>query len=718
MGAHAGGRAAGGGRKQASVRAGPNYGRVSRAALLAGASAFALAGLGASGVARATCLRSPQIISTPISGPIFSNGGAITITGSGDISGDPDGVDALTCPITTLTNQSGGKISGGNGAAGLSGGTGGAGVSNASKIATLTNSGTIHGGNGGSGTSRGGAGGAGVSNIGTIATLTNSGQIAGRVGGSGLFGGTGGAGVSNAGTIMSLTNSGAIGGGNGGFPSIGDLGGAGVSNAAGATIESLINTKGGTISGGNGADRGNGGDGVSNAGTIRSLTNGGTILGGVAGNGVLNGYGVLNLAGGTITKLTNSGSISGGYGVANDQRGAIIATLTNRGTISTRATGVANVFGMITTLTNSGTIRGAEGVNKFEGTITTLTNSGKIGGAFAVVNDAGTITTLTNRGAIIGFFFAGGLGVYNGGGTIKALTNSGVISGGARRSDNRGGAGVSNLARGTITTLTNSGTISGGNGVSRGVGGTGVSNAGTITTLSNSGAISDGNGGSGGDAIFSAGANASIGPITNSGRVIGNVEIDNQASVTVTGGRGRTFGQWTGGAITIGNGNLTFAGGNTVLGNNISTSGGLGMVTNEGVLQLTGPQSITGSFVQTGAGVLDLGIAGKAFGQYGALQISAAASLDGGLGLDLLSGFSLALGDKFDVLSFSSYSGGFDALSLDGGACSAQTADVWRCYTKDESWYLTETIGGSSLYQQYVSVTAETPVPEPSTLAL
>ena len=158
--------------------------------------------------------------------------------------------------------------------------------------------------------------------------------------------------------------------------------------------------------------------------------------------------------------------------------------------------------------------------------------------------------------------------------------------------------------------------------------------------------------------------------------------------MTVTGGTGKTFGQWIGGTITIGDGNLTFDGGNTFLADNISASGGLGMVTNKGVLQLTGPQSITGSFTQTGAGVLDLGIAGNAFGQYGALEISAAASLDGGLGLDLLNGFSLAVGDKFDVLSFSSLSGAFDALSLDGGACAAQTADVWRCNTQSESWYL------------------------------
>ncbi len=143
MGAHAVGRAVG-----ASDRAGPNYGRVYRAALLAGASAFALAALGASGAARAACFPSPQIIATPTPGPIFSNGGAITVTGSGSITGGPGGddVDALTCPITTLTNRPGGTISGGNGA---SGAVGGVGVSNASTIITLTNSGTIGGGNGG-----------------------------------------------------------------------------------------------------------------------------------------------------------------------------------------------------------------------------------------------------------------------------------------------------------------------------------------------------------------------------------------------------------------------------------------------------------------------------------------------------------------------------------------------------------------------------------------
>ena len=101
--------------------------------------------------------------------------------------------------------------------------------------------------------------------------------------------------------------------------------------------------------------------------------------------------------------------------------------------------------------------------------------------------------------------------------------------------------------------------------------------------------------------------------------------------------RGKTFGSWTGGAITIGNGNLTFAGGNTALGDDISVDGGKGTVINKGPLQIAtlAPLTITGNFTQTAAGALGLDFAGDFPGQYGALAISGSASLDGGLGIDL-----------------------------------------------------------------------------------
>jgi hypothetical protein len=75
-----------------------------RAALLASASLIALAALTAPGAARAECVPSQQTINRPTAGPIVSNGGGITVAAAGSILGDPDGVDAISCSISHLTN--------------------------------------------------------------------------------------------------------------------------------------------------------------------------------------------------------------------------------------------------------------------------------------------------------------------------------------------------------------------------------------------------------------------------------------------------------------------------------------------------------------------------------------------------------------------------------------------------------------------------------------
>ena len=96
---------------------------------------------------------------------------------------------------------------------------------------------------------------------------------------------------------------------------------------------------------------------------------------------------------------------------------------------------------------------------------------------------------------------------------------------------------------------------------------------------------------------------------------------------------GKTFGSWTGGTITIGNGNLTFAGGNTALGDDVEVDGGKGTVINKGQLQIAtlAPHAITGNFTQTAAGVLGLDFAGDGLGQYGALTVTKVTTLDGRL---------------------------------------------------------------------------------------
>jgi hypothetical protein len=242
-----------------------------------------------------------------------------------------------------------------------------------------------------------------------------------------------------------------------------------------------------------------------------------------------------------------------------------------------------------------------------------------------------------------------------------------------------------------------------------GAGGAGVSNSGKIGALTNSGTIEGGAGGSAGDAIFSAGKHASIGPITNTGQIIGNVKIDNQANVTITGGTGTTVGSWTGGAITIGNGNLTFAGGNTALGDNISVDGGAGTVFNDDPLLIAAPQTITGNFNQFAMGALVFGVAGDMAGRYGSLAISGQATLDGALGLDLTNDFKLMAGDAFDFLTYAGFSGGFTSVSVDGAACSLKASDVWACSV---GFDLELGFGAGGLDLTVASI------PEPSTWAL
>jgi hypothetical protein len=86
-----------------------------RAALLASASLIALASFGSIDAAQAACVPSLQTISASTPGPVRSNGGAISVTSSGSVAGNPEGVDAVTCSLSTLVN--GGAINGKSGAA-------------------------------------------------------------------------------------------------------------------------------------------------------------------------------------------------------------------------------------------------------------------------------------------------------------------------------------------------------------------------------------------------------------------------------------------------------------------------------------------------------------------------------------------------------------------------------------------------------------------------
>ena len=240
-----------------------------------------------------------------------------------------------------------------------------------------------------------------------------------------------------------------------------------------------------------------------------------------------------------------------------------------------------------------------------------------------------------------------------------------------------------------------------------------LGNEGTITTLN----------GENGLAVRSDGGHLTI---NNTGSIIGGVDVNNdsQASVTINGGSGKTFGSFTGGAITIANGDLAFARGNTDLGDNIAVNGGAGKVTNNGVLRLAGPETITGNFVQTASGTFESLIEGDAFGQYGALTVTSHATLDGRLALDT-NGFTLEAGDSFDLFNFADLSftspidDYFRTLTLDGDNCLDEGGGRWSCSNLG-SLGLMETISANSLYIDVVtSLGAPEPaVPEPPSLVM
>jgi hypothetical protein len=712
-------------------------GEVSRAALLASASLIALAAFGGPGAAYA-CSGADQTISHIVHETVVSTGGSITVDPGKGIFGAPDGVDAFNCDISTLMN--GGGI---NAAMGSLGATGGTGVSNRQTIATLTNGGTISGGAGGGASSSfilppsggagvsnhgtitsftnnatirggvggsagtiariGGLGGLGVGNAGTITSLTNNGSIVGGMGGVGgaQSGGPGGSGVGNKGTITTLTNSGTISGGQGGIAGVGSrVGGPGLAGVANeGRIGSLTNQTNKTISGGQGASGpggGRGGTGFFQGGgsptataTIASLTNNGLIIGGAGGEGTTSaggagGTGVLNFAFTTISTFSNAGSISGGQGGAGKTSGGGGGAGVVNGITALSQRGSAT----ITTLNNSGVIVGGVGG------AAELTAGGKGGsGGAGVANVTGTITTLTNKGLIVGGFGGGGLvagatgaGVWNSGGTITTLNNSGTIS---------GSEGVLNT--GHISTLNNliGGHITGAK--------TGVANSGTIGSLLNLGTISGGT-----YAIYSPGAN-SISSYNNPGTTIGNVAVDPTAPFLITGGSGKSFGVFKGGTITIVGGDLVFQG-NTELADDIKVNDGRGTVTNDGVLRLATPETITGNFEQTASGVLDFLLAGDSAGDYGALAVKGGVRLDGELALDPVDGFRLMGGDTFDLMTFSPDGGAFTGVSLEGVACSATLSTVWKCGAT--GFNLDVAIGLDGIDVTVASI------PEPSTWAM
>lgn len=432
---------------------------------------------------------------------------------------------------------------------------------------------------------------------GTVGTLSNSGSIIG-----------GRQGVNNVGnTISAVINSGSI----SGNIFSGGIGVAGIANDHGV-IQTLNNTIGGNIFGITG---------ISNSGTINSLSNSGNIVGyyaikvdqGTIGtltnDGTINGYinpsylgnQGIEVINGSIGTLTNNNYISGFYSgiLAID---STIGTLTNNlgGTINGQNFSAVEIDGgTIGRLNNYGLLSGSSGLTVTDdgnnplqyGTLGMLNNGGTIQGGTDGVYNNGSIGTLNNLsgGAIIGG--ASGFGIHNDS-RIGALSNSGLISGGTGIYNNGSGGG------GTIGSLQNSGTINGNVGV--------LNFGGSISTLNNSGQINAVLG------VFNTAAgtiNASIDVLQNSGSINSSSTFSASSTSTLTntifgGGIINTaaIGTLTNSSLISSNASIDNSGSGTIVTGGIVNTGVITVLNNSGAIK-TGSSisgSNAGSYVSAG----------------------------------------------------------------------------------------------------------------------
>ena len=154
----------------------------------------------------------------------------------------------------------------------------------------------------------------------------------------------------------------------------------------------------------------------------------------------------------------------------------------------------------------------------------------------------------------------------------------------------------------------------------------------------------------------------------------------------------------------------------------VSNSGTVRTLTNSGTISgggdTSGAVGFGGSGIANSGSIATLSNHGTIHGGNGGART---ATLAGGLGIDLTGGFKLATGDTFDILGFGSLAGpGFDALALNGAACSSTVVDMW---TRGAGLRLNEDIDATSLdlvvaHASAASGPAGSPIPEPSTWAM
>jgi hypothetical protein len=181
-----------------------------------------------------------------------------------------------------------------------------------------------------------------------------------------------------------------------------------------------------------------------------------------------------------------------------------------------------------------------------------------------------------------------------------------------------------------------------------------------------------------GTSVTNAGALQAL----NGGRILLSGMFTNTAEVTV--GAGSQF-RILGSSTYLQTAGETSLAGGTLWADTVSLQGGVlsgfgtvrGTVSvnliNAGLVDLgapTGTLQVNGTYQQTAAGALNVGLGGTAAGQFDRLQVTGAVTLGGTLNVSLIGGFLPSVGSTFEILTFASRTSDFatvTGLSLPNG---------------------------------------------------
>ena len=475
--------------------------------------------------------------------------------------------------------------------------------------------------------------------------------------------------------------------------------------------------------------------------------NSGTLTG-----GTYNATGTIEFAAGSTGIVTNDATIS-----LTSATGEILNSTTSTNALANFATnGTKGSFSVTTqkftdaneftndgilTVGSGGTLDFSTGLANFNSTTNTLavgtynvTGTLEFPGADVVVNNAiitltGTtpkiLNSTTSANALAGFDDNKGTFTVNGGTFTDAnsFTNTGTLAAGAKGLFNASG-GLTNFSNtnGTLTggnyTLTTTGQIQFNN---EGFANDIVTNdakitlAGVDTTVSplidqsgnNALANFATNGASGSLLLTTDRVFTNTGSLTNAGIV--NVEISSGTGKTelIIGGPGvytQTGGTTTVDGVLSASGGINIQGG-FLYGDALTTTGTEGTLIGpvdltDGTLnpgnavKLLGTIDITGTYAESGTGVLNIDLDGIVAGtKYDVLNVSGAAALGGTIDFVLNSAFKPVVGDTWDVLNYASETGSFSDVILP----TAPTGDtyVFNCGATDCTLTLEKTPGAA-----------------------